>query len=210
MLVFEFIPNGSLETVLHGPDQQALSLPKRLDIAIGSAEALAYMHSFDSQSIIHGDVKPANILLGNNLVPKVSDFGSSKLGLVTKAPCADWNYIDPVCMKTNIVIQKSDVYSFGVVLTELITRKRAKYDGRSVHPDFVKYYTDNNSRREMYDQDMLHSDAHSLQPDQCIECLDTMAGIAVRCLKDDVDERPTMAEVLEELKQLRASNELIV
>nr|AAX94995.1 protein kinase [Oryza sativa Japonica Group]ABA95429.1 Protein kinase domain containing protein, expressed [Oryza sativa Japonica Group] len=210
MLVFEFIPNGSLETVLHGPDLWALSLPERLDIAIGSAAALAYMHSLGLQSIIHGDVKPANILLGKDLVPKVSDFGSSKLGLATKEVCADKNYIDPVCMKTNIVTQKSDVYSFGIVLIELITRKKAKYDGRNVQSDFVNCHTDNNARREMYDQDMLHTDAHSLQPDQCIECLDTMAAIAVRCLKDDVDERPTMAEVLEELKQLRASNELMV
>ncbi|BAH95453.1 Os11g0691240 [Oryza sativa Japonica Group] len=209
MLVFEFIPNGSLETVLHGPDLWALSLPERLDIAIGSAAALAYMHSLGLQSIIHGDVKPANILLGKDLVPKVSDFGSSKLGLATKEVCADKNYIDPVCMKTNIVTQKSDVYSFGIVLIELITRKKAKYDGRNVQSDFVNCHTDNNARREMYDQDMLHTDAHSLQPDQCIECLDTMAAIAVRCLKDDVDERPTMAEVLEELKQLRASNELM-
>jgi serine/threonine protein kinase len=196
--------------VLHGPDLWALSLPERLDIAIGSAAALAYMHSLGLQSIIHGDVKPANILLGKDLVPKVSDFGSSKLGLATKEVCADKNYIDPVCMKTNIVTQKSDVYSFGIVLIELITRKKAKYDGRNVQSDFVNCHTDNNARREMYDQDMLHTDAHSLQPDQCIECLDTMAAIAVRCLKDDVDERPTMAEVLEELKQLRASNELMV
>lgn len=201
MLVFEFIPN-CLESMLHGDERHALSLSKRLDIAIGSMEALAYMHSLGLQSIVHGDVKPSNILISDNLIPKVSDFGSSKSALKIKHACADRNYVDPVCLKTGNITEKSDVYSFGVVLVELITRKKAKCNGTSARPDFVRYYTDDDVRRKMYDPDMY---ASALQSARCMECLDKMAAIAVWCLKDDVDERPTMAEALEELKQLRAS-----
>ncbi|BAT15337.1 Os11g0694200 [Oryza sativa Japonica Group] len=172
---------------------------RRLDIAIGSAKALSYMHS---SSLMHGDVKPANILLDDNLNPKVSDFGSSELILKFKHVCVDKNYVDPVCILTNKYTMESDVYSYGVVLLELITRKRAKYDDeRSIRVEFVNQYKDNNERRKMYDQDMLSS-TDSLYP-YCMECLDRMAAVAVRCLKNKVDKRPTMAEVVEELKQLR-------
>uniref|UniRef100_A0A0E0F8V4 Protein kinase domain-containing protein n=1 Tax=Oryza meridionalis TaxID=40149 RepID=A0A0E0F8V4_9ORYZ len=203
MLVFEFVPNGSLESVLHGPERCALPLLKRLDIAIGSAEALTYMHSHSRRCIFHGDIKPANILLDDNLMPKVSDFGSSESVLKTKhrSVSADKGYIDPVYMITGNFRLKSDVYSFGIVVLELITRKKAVYDGKSLPIEFTNCYEDDNARRNMYDQDILSAEA--LQP-HCMECLDRMAGIAVQCLEYHIDKRPTMAEALQELIQLRA------
>ncbi|CAD6226366.1 unnamed protein product [Miscanthus lutarioriparius] len=210
MLVFEFVPNESLYNVLHGAGKtHMLLLPIRLDIALGSAQALAYMHSHGSHNHVHGDVKSGNILLDENLTPKVSDFGSSKL--VSIAMHANWsvagdmNYIDPVYIKTGRFTEKSDVYSFGVVLLELITRKTAKYDGcRSLPIDFVMSCKDQGKRRAMYDRDILCEDGDDGQSYVNMECLDRVGELAVRCLKEDVEERPTMVEVVEVLKQVKS------
>ncbi|KAF8644222.1 hypothetical protein HU200_066510 [Digitaria exilis] len=130
-ILFQYVANGSLYNVLHGGSTlRVLPLPARLDIAIGSAKALADMHSHGGRSLVHGDVKPGNILLGDNFTPKISDFGSSKLESIARhgRVMADMSYIDP-----------SDVYSFGVVLLELITRKTARYANKNSLPvDFVK------------------------------------------------------------------------
>lgn len=207
-LVFEFVRNGSLHDVLHGGGDKhsILSLPKRLDIAIGSAEALSHMHSHGECKHVHGDVKPANILLDDELKPKVSDFGSSKLLSVSKYVkdvAADGAYTDTVYYKTGRFTVKSDVYSFGVVLLELITRKTAKYDtgNRSLPLDFLKCCKEEGSGRIMYDRDIFSSD--DAQSERYMECLDRIGALAVRCLKEDVDERPTMAEVVEELKEVK-------
>jgi len=204
ILVFELVSNGSLHDALHGDVKPyTLSLLKRLDIAIGSAEALTHIHSHGNH--IHGDMKPANILLDKDLKPKVSDFGSSKLLSVdryARAVAADRSYIDPVYMKTDRFTVKSDVYSFGVVLLELITRKTAKYDENKILPlDFVKCFKDEGSGRSMYDREIFSGDDAESQCN--MKCLDMISTLAVGCLKEDEEERPTMAEVLEELKQVK-------
>lgn len=205
ILVFEFIRNGSLTDMLHGADKSALSLPNRLDIAIGSAEALAYMHTHVEKNHVHGDVKPDNILLDSDLVPKVSDFGSSRLlsvKMYVRNVLGDGPYRDPVYEKTGRFTVKSDVYSFGVVLLELITRRPAWNGISSLTIDFKKSCKDKGNGREMYDAEIVSDgDAES----QCyMECLDMVAALATRCLKEDADERPTMVEVVEELKQAKS------
>ncbi|TVU23376.1 hypothetical protein EJB05_25737, partial [Eragrostis curvula] len=215
MLVFEFVPNGSLADVLHGDagTRRPLFLLQRLDIAIGSAEALRYMHYSHvsgHHKRIHGDVKSANILLDDDLKPKVSDFGSSKVMSTTsryvRFVASDMNYVDPVYYKTGRFTEKSDVYSFGVVLLEIITRKPAKYDGSNSLPiDFIKTCKVEGNGRKMYDEEILTGD--DAKSNVYMECLDRIADLAERCLKEDDDERPNMEEVLEELMRvkLRAS-----
>jgi serine/threonine protein kinase len=209
MLVFEYVSNGSLHSVLHGSTPRPLPLSVRLDIAIGSAKALAYMHSHGGRSLVHGDVKSGNILLGDHFTPKVSDFGSSKLESIARyrSFCvkADSSYIDPVYTKTGRFTQKSDVYSFGVVLLELITRKMARYgnnNNNSLPVEFVKSYVEDGNGRKMYDKDIIFSDGEA-QSHRYVECLDQIGMLAVRCLKEDKDERPSMAEVVEELMQVK-------
>ncbi|XBH75791.1 hypothetical protein VPH35_102526 [Triticum aestivum] len=130
MLVYEFISQGSLHDILHNSNNKvAFNLDARLSIATHSADGLAYMHSKTNNRILHGDVKPANILLDDNFIPKISDFGISRLIASDKEHSAsiigDMNYMDPVYLQEGLLTEKSDVYSFGVVILELISRERA-------------------------------------------------------------------------------------
>ncbi|OEL27271.1 Wall-associated receptor kinase 2 [Dichanthelium oligosanthes] len=203
MLVYEFAPKGSLNDVLHGTKditKASLSLGTRLDIAVDSAEALSYMHSSTNQKILHGDVKSGNILLDENFMPKVSDFGTSRLLSIEKKHTmlviGDMNYIDPVYMKTGCLDEKSDVYSFGVVLLELITRKKPRYDGNnSLIINFIKSYASEDKAREMFDEEIT-------SPEN-IEFLQKVGSVAVVCLKEDMDDRPTMKQVAEHLQLVR-------
>ncbi|XP_044964045.1 wall-associated receptor kinase 2-like [Hordeum vulgare subsp. vulgare] len=200
MLVYEYVSRGSLHDVLHGDDKVPLPLETRLDIAIYSAVALGYMHSEASQRtiILHGDVKSGNILLDEGFTPKVSDFGTSRLMSIDKDHTnwvvGDKSYIDPVYMKTGLLTEKSDVYSFGIVLLELVTRKKARYDGNHSLPmDYVKAFM-GGAVREMFDPEV----ASGGEEDE--GCLEEVGKIAVQCLEEDVDDRPAMSEVVERLK----------
>jgi serine/threonine protein kinase len=172
-----------------------------LDIAISSAEGLRYMHSYATQSIRHGDVKPDNILLDDKLTPKISDFGLSKLlkeEYVAKVVIGCMGYIDPVFMKTGLLTQKSDVYSFGAVLLELITRKRNVYDQKySLIIEYRKVYEEEKSGRAMFDIDIA--------TEEDIFVLEEMGKLAMDCLREDIEYRPDMTEVAEQLVMIRRS-----
>ncbi|KAE8768641.1 putative serine/threonine-protein kinase [Hordeum vulgare] len=127
LLVYEFIANGTVADHLHGSRsvERGLTWPLRLNIAIETAEALAYLHAVE---IIHRDVKTTNILLDNSLHVKVADFGLSRLfplevTHVSTVPQGTPGYVDPVYHQCYKLTDKSDVYSFGVVLVELISSK---------------------------------------------------------------------------------------
>jgi serine/threonine protein kinase len=124
LLVYEFVSQGTLFNYIH---REGNTSTKRwetyLRIAIETADALLYLYSL---AIINRDVKPSNILLGDNFIAKVSDFGISKLvphdqkDVVTVVQ-GTLGYLDPEYLQTNQLTEKSDVYSFGVVLVELLT-----------------------------------------------------------------------------------------
>uniref|UniRef100_A0A0E0KPF6 Protein kinase domain-containing protein n=1 Tax=Oryza punctata TaxID=4537 RepID=A0A0E0KPF6_ORYPU len=138
VLVYEFVPNKTLHYLIHGQSDASIrTLDIRLEIAAQSAEALAYLHSLD-HPIFHGDVKSANILIGDKFTAKVSDFGCS----IFRA-AADENvnvvkgtigYLDPEYLLTFQLTDKSDVYSFGVLLLELLTRRKPLSNETSNEP----------------------------------------------------------------------------
>lgn len=131
ILVYEYVPNGNLHTHLFQNNAgHSFNWLKRLDVAVGIAQGLDYLHSFADPPVIHRDVKPSNILLDKNLVAKVADFGISKTTLefethISTTPAGTAGYIDPQYFLRRQLTTASDVYGFGVVLLELITGQKA-------------------------------------------------------------------------------------
>ncbi|GJN33728.1 hypothetical protein PR202_gb22351 [Eleusine coracana subsp. coracana] len=204
MLVYEFIPNGTLFHLLHGNQGRYISLSTRLRIAYESAEALAYLHSCASPPIIHGDVKSTNILLDIDYTTKISDFGASLLApndesqfvTLVQGTCG---YLDPEYMQTCQLIDKSDVYSFGVVLLELLTRKKAFHldgpeDKKSLSMEFL--FAIKNKKLEDILDDQIKNDEN-------MEFLGEIALVARQCLEMSGVNRPSMKEVAEKLDSLR-------
>ncbi|KAF7046294.1 hypothetical protein CFC21_103015 [Triticum aestivum] len=203
MLVYEFISKGSLHDILHNSYIKVdLSLDARLSIAAQSADGLAYMHSKANIKILHGDVKPANILLDDNFLPKISDFGISRLIVRDKqhtgSVIGDMNYMDPIYLQEGLLTEKSDVYSFGVVILELITRKKATHsDNTSLVKNFLEARKKGKKATEFFDKEIAVT--------KDLELLDSLADMAMDCLSLDVDRRPMMTEVAERLLILSRS-----
>ncbi|GMI78338.1 proline-rich extensin-like receptor kinase 4 [Hibiscus trionum] len=129
MLVYDYVPNKTLEYHLHGKNNPVMDFPTRLRIALGSAKGLAYLHEDCHPRIIHRDIKTANILLDNNFEALVADFGLAKLSSdnythVSTRVMGTFGYLAPEYASSGKLTDRSDVYSFGVMLLELITGKQ--------------------------------------------------------------------------------------
>jgi len=204
MLVYEFVPNGTLFQLIHG-DNGCHNIPfsTRLRIALESALALAYLHSWASPPILHGDVKSSNILLDENYSAKVSDFGASILAptdesqfvTLVQGTCG---YLDPEYMQTCQLTDKSDVYSFGVVLLELLTGKKAfNLEGpeneRSLALRFLC------AVKEGRLMDIIDSRIKNVND---IGLLEEVAELSRQCLEMVGERRPAMRDVAEKLDRL--------
>ena len=203
MLVYEFVPQGSLHDILHGSKKMSLSLGTRLNIAAGAAEGLSYMHSKTSTTILHGDIKPGNILLDDNFDPKISDFGISRLIAIdkshTKCVIGDMCYMDPIYLQSGLLTKKSDVYSFGVVLLELLSRQKATFgEDRTLVKAFLDGYRQDRQVLELFDKEIL--------VEKDIWIFHELAMLIVECLQLDVDRRPEMTDVAERLHSLKRSH----
>jgi serine/threonine protein kinase len=206
-LVYEFVPGGTLFELIHGggpDDRRRISLGARLQIAHDSAEALAYLHSWASPPILHGDVKSSNILLDGGGTAKVSDFGASILApsdesqfvTLVQGTCG---YLDPEYVQTCRLTDKSDVYSFGVVLLELLTRRKAHNLQAPEHEKTLSLmFLDAIKKQrlgEILDDQINDSDG--------AEIVEELAELARQCLEMSSEGRPTMKEVADKLGRLR-------
>ncbi|KAJ6928354.1 wall-associated receptor kinase [Populus alba x Populus x berolinensis] len=129
ILVYEFMPNGTLCQHLQRERGSGLPWTVRLTVAAETANAIAYLHSAVNPPIYHRDIKSSNILLDYNYRSKVADFGLSRLGMeesshISTAPQGTPGYLDPQYHQYFHLSDKSDVYSFGVVLVEIITAQK--------------------------------------------------------------------------------------
>ncbi|KAJ0662724.1 putative protein kinase RLK-Pelle-WAK family [Helianthus annuus] len=208
LLVYEFIPNGTLSDHIHNVKgkSSAFTWDIRLRIATETAEALSYLHSSASVPIIHRDVKPMNILLDENYVAKVADFGASKLIPIDQIELATivqgtLGYLDPEYLQTNQLTDKSDVYSFGVVLVELLTGKKAlSFDRPEEERNLAIYFLYSLKEGRLFQVLDEHLQLNDV-PSEIIQ----VSRLAERCLRIKADERPSMKEVAIELQGILAS-----
>ncbi|XP_062228998.1 uncharacterized protein LOC133926705 isoform X2 [Phragmites australis] len=202
MIVMEFISNGNLYSILHCSSaigHVPFPLDKRLDIAIEVAEVLWCMHSMYSP-VLHGDIKPENILLDENLTPKISDFGIARLLCANGAQhtiniIGSIGYLDPAYCESGILTPKSDVYSFGVVLLEIITRKKA-VDGTIILTQCFNGALEKG-------EDVLHMFDAEINDAKNMKFLRDIGKLAAECLRRDAKMRPEMIEVAISLRMIR-------
>ncbi|CAL5384697.1 unnamed protein product [Camellia sinensis] len=205
-LVYEFITNEALYDHMHTACQRASSITWEncLRIAAETSTALSYLHSAASTPNIHRDVKTANILLDDNYIAKVSDFGSSRLIAIDETQLSTLvqgtcGYLDPEYLQTGQFTEKSDVYSFGAVLVELLTGKKViSFSRPEAERNLSMYFI-----LAMKEDRLLEIVDEQMMNDARVDKLKQVAILAKRCLEVKGDERPSMKEVAMELEGLR-------
>ncbi|XP_028799448.1 receptor-like protein kinase ANXUR1 [Neltuma alba] len=219
IVVYEHAPNGSLRD-LFGSKPPTFSWKKRLEISIGVARGLHYLHAGTKRIIIHRNIKSACILLGENWVPKLSYFGFSLAGpkfsakdmkpLRLESVKGPKGHIAPECFGSSNVTYKCDVYSFGVVLLELICGKTlyqiSELDGRQLEntADFFHFTLSlvekvRNLAGTVRAEGIIDE---TLVGQIAAECSKLYLDIAESCLREDHNERPDMGDVEVQLERL--------
>ncbi|KAJ7515698.1 hypothetical protein O6H91_22G024100 [Diphasiastrum complanatum] len=210
LLVYRFMANGSLDDWLHERPNgaQMLGWPLRLNIALGMAKGLKFLHHNCSPPIIHRDMKASNILLDENFEPRLTDFGLARvLGAqethVSTIVAGTLGYVPPEYCQTWRATIKGDVYSLGVVLLELITGRRpmdAAYNDKNCGNivEWVIALIKEGSQKAAYDPIV----ASSGSPVELLQFL----KLATWCTEDLPIKRPTMREVLKALEVIKSGN----
>jgi serine/threonine protein kinase len=211
--------NGSLENHLYpntydNNDVCELGLKTRLDIAIDVAHAMEYLHHDSSMQVVHCDIKPSNVLLDENMVGHVTDFGIAKLIGATSTDSltstidlkGSMGYIAPEYGLGERVSTQGDVYSYGILLLEMLTRKRPTSDMFVGDLNLHKWVdlAFPNTAKEVIDSHLLSEmDEDEIEENDTYKCLLSFLRVGLLCSKDSAEERPTMRDVSTVLESLR-------
>ncbi|ERN15230.1 hypothetical protein AMTR_s00056p00191650 [Amborella trichopoda] len=204
ILIYEYMSNGNLqETLSNGNSSRIMNWEQRLKIALGAAQGLEYLHCGCKPPIIHRDVKTSNILLNERMEAKLADFGLSKAWPnevdthISTAVVGTPGYVDPEYYITNKLNEKSDVYSFGIVLLEILSGQPSIIiDGQTqerIH--IVQWITPNLEKGDI--QSVVD---RRMQGGYDMNSVWKVAEIAMACTQKIGIKRPTMSEVVNELK----------
>ncbi|KAH7659661.1 Non-specific protein-tyrosine kinase protein, partial [Dioscorea alata] len=203
LIVYDYMPNHSIESHLHGnlATYALLDWPRRMTIAIGAAEGLVYLHHEAKPHIIHRDIKASNVLLDSKFNPRVADFGFAKLisedvsHMTTKVK-GTLGYLAPEYAMWGKVSKSCDVYSYGILVLELITGKKPVEkleDGKK--RDIVQWVTPFLEQGNIEDL-VDHNIASKFEFAQ----LKVVLNVAMECINNNREKRPTMKQVIKVLK----------
>nr|BAF79977.1 receptor-like kinase [Nitella axillaris] len=213
LLVYDFLPKGSLDTLLHGSKVKPAEILWLLRIKImrDVARGLSYLHESPEAGenayaikpkIIHRDIKPANVLLDEDYNAKISDFGISKEAMqpdyeVTMIKGTS-GYIDPDYCSNQMLTEKSDVYSFGIVMLEIMTRRKVNFkggDGRHIHLlHWARPFLASDKAADIVDQSL----GSAFSRESALE----LARLVIACTQTSPTNRPTSAAVLNKLEEI--------
>ncbi|CAL5390853.1 unnamed protein product [Camellia sinensis] len=207
ILVYEYIENGTLADHLYKINTSGnichISWEQRLNICIGVARGLDYLHTSTQQGVIHRDMKTTNILLDKAWVAKISDFGLCKMGItsdfgthVSTDIKGTFGYLDPEYFMTRRLTKKSDVYAFGVVLFEVLCGRPAVNMRLEEEQCSLALWAQHCIKKKKLGQIIDPSMRDQISP----HCLKVFAKVANKCLNSNPNGRPTMADVVVSLE----------
>ncbi|KAK3145557.1 hypothetical protein QOZ80_3BG0254430 [Eleusine coracana subsp. coracana] len=202
LLCYEYCTNGSLDNYISG-EFSRIDWPMRFKIIMGICDGLHFLHEGRTEAIVHLNLKPSNILLGNNMVPKIADFGLSRLfgeeqtRILTQNVVGWIGYMAPEYHYRGEISVKSDIFSLGVLILEIVTGLKKNTNSQDISS---KFFIDN-VRKNWIEKTYIKSKYPTLDEEylpQVQRCID----IGLKCVQTDPNKRPVVGRIIHKLKEI--------